>query len=194
MANSWSHNGDDCVPLFALSEQEDSYDVLVENVHCECGTNGPVVILGSGHHSVRDVLFRNMTVVGTNQGAGGKIGEVGNTPMGSFANITYRDITITRPRYAGLYVNTVEEDAPDCSKPPPPEPAGWLHTQGMLFQNITADLSRSPEAVAGCFKCTAATPCQGLVFDNVQISGSHAPYRCYNANATVAGSTFPKPC
>ena len=43
-----------------------TYDVVVERVHCECGTNGGVPIVAAGG-TVRDVLYADMTVIGTNQ-------------------------------------------------------------------------------------------------------------------------------
>jgi hypothetical protein len=46
-------------------------NVSVYNVHCACGTHGGVVYNSDGH--VEDVSFRNMTVVGTDAGAGIKV-------------------------------------------------------------------------------------------------------------------------
>jgi polygalacturonase len=94
----WVHNGDDCIPTnpqnygnVAAGEDGTTSDVLVERVHCECGTNGGVVIVpgsrgippldwqagGPNPHPrlIRNVTYRNMTVVNTNQGAGFKISE-----------------------------------------------------------------------------------------------------------------------
>ena len=66
-------------------------DVLVERVHCECGTNGGVLIIpgsrgippldwragGPNRHPavIKNVTYRDMTVLHTNQGAGFKISE-----------------------------------------------------------------------------------------------------------------------
>ena len=96
------HNGDDCVPVFAWNGQ-DSYNILVEDMQCNCGTNGGVVILGDdtcggAHASIYNVTFRNMTVNGTNQGAGVKICEAYMEPHGLISNITWENYTISVSR------------------------------------------------------------------------------------------------
>jgi polygalacturonase len=68
--DSFIHNGDDCVPVNAGAFNVTN-NVTVRNVHCECGTNGGVLVGISG--LTANVLFTNMTVLGTNQGAGMKV-------------------------------------------------------------------------------------------------------------------------
>lgn len=104
-----------------------TYDVTVERVHCECGTNGGVPIVASSG-TVRDVLYADMTVVGTNQvicvlvfhlsyvqceegglqGAGMKISEAYENVTGEVRNITWRNVTIIEPRYAAMYINVFQ--------------------------------------------------------------------------------------
>ena len=37
------HNGDDCVAVTTYSGSEGTRGVLVQDVHCRCGTNGAVI-------------------------------------------------------------------------------------------------------------------------------------------------------
>jgi polygalacturonase len=73
------HNGDDCIPLGdadtlpAFVTARDTRNVIAENVHCECGTNSAVAIVGAGSTRISDAIFRNFTTYSLNQGAGMKI-------------------------------------------------------------------------------------------------------------------------
>jgi hypothetical protein len=195
------HNGDDCVPTNVGFNNSDTDDVLVERVTCECGTNGGVPII-AGAASIRNVLYRDMVVTNSNQGAGAKISEAWETPTGTFANITWRNITIVNPRYAAVYVNTLQEDsqAKQCAVPVnASRPARWLTAKNLSFIDIAATLNSSAGAYAGCFACTPTSPCTGLLFDGVVVKDV-APYspaqpmwRCFNAEFNAAAST-PKPC
>lgn len=71
----FAHNGDDCVPTNVGPSGTPTSNVLVERVHCECGTNGGVPIVGAGDHIVSNVLYRDMTINRTGQGIGFKISE-----------------------------------------------------------------------------------------------------------------------
>ena len=83
------HNGDDCVPVTSQSAPgKTTSNVSVSNIQCACGTNGGVVYNSDG--IVEHVSFRNMTVVGTDAGAGIKIGRPGQNSVGGIVrNISW---------------------------------------------------------------------------------------------------------
>lgn len=190
------HNGDDCVPVTTGNDGSTS-DVLVENVSCECGTNGGVIYNQGGR--VSGVVFRNMTVRNTNQGAGFKLSEPGRDATGGLiSNVTFENYEIVTPRYAALYVNVFSEDAqPPCGLPPKPDLKNWLTVQDATFRNVSARVDDAQHA--GCFRCTPGTPCGGFVFDGVRVtqrSGAVAPpYTCLNLQRpTSTGGSEPAPC
>jgi hypothetical protein len=111
LANNFNHNGDDGIPLNAGPLGSDTANVLVETHWSECGTNGAVLIIGSGNQSIRDVIFKNITAVHTNAGAGMKISEAYEDVRGQASNVTWDGVTIINPRQAALYMNMFEEGA-----------------------------------------------------------------------------------
>jgi polygalacturonase len=179
--NFFVHNGDDCVPITTGNDGTTS-NVLVENVHCECGTNGVVVYNQGG--TTRGVTARNVTVLGTNQGAGVKLSRPGKDATGGLVtNVTFGpEYHISYPRYAALYVNVFQEDAqPPCVLPAKPDLPNWLTVRGVDFAGVTAQLSGS--AFSGCFRCTPGAPCDAT-FDGVAVTrdggGAAAPFVCLN--------------
>jgi hypothetical protein len=198
VSDSFIHNGDDCVPVNSPGNASlDTTAVLVERVHCECGTNGGVPIM-AGNNSIHNVTFRDMSVAATNQGAGVKISEAYDFPHGTVHDVTWANITITLPRNAAVYANVFEEDAGNCARQPTPNNGpGWLKLSNLAFVNITATLP--PGVPSGCFLCSADTPCS-LAFDNVvaTANGTGQPadaYVCKNANVTGgSGGSSPAPC
>lgn len=212
----WVHNGDDCIPTNpmaygspAAGEDGTTSGVLVENVHCECGTNGGVLIVpgsrgippldwragGPNWHprSIHNVTYRNMTVAHTNQGAGFKISEAyENVTGGMVSDVTWEDIQIINPRNVPIYINVYTEDAAAAQCRPPSDAArpGWLTARDLTFRNIVATVSQG--AFPGCFLCSPTEPCTGLVFDNVTVSGG-GKFLCYNAHGSQKSSS-PSPC
>ena len=195
--NLWVHNGDDCVPITTGNEGLTS-NVLVDGAHCECGTNGVVIYNQGG--TISGVLARNVTVVGTNQGAGVKLARPGRDATGGrVANVTFADYSITRPRFAALYVNVFQEDAkPPCVLPPTPDLRDWLTVQGLRFRTVSATVAAGQ--AAGCFRCTPGAPCSA-VFDGVEVrqhGAGGAPAKdfvCLNmAGEAGAGGSVPAAC
>lgn len=196
------HNGDDCVPTNVGWNGSDTHDVLVERVVCECGTNGGVPII-AGAGTVRDILYRDMIVRATNQGAGAKISEAYEAPSGSMVNVTWRNITIEQPRNAAIYTNLFQEDAAraQCFVPiNTSRPAHWLTAQNFSFESIRATINSSAGAYAGCFACAPSRPCGGFAFDDVVVVDvAPAPqpaapsYVCDNV-AFAASASSPAPC
>lgn len=192
----WVHNGDDCV---AIDTEGVTSDVLVERVHCECGTNGAVTFVsgprspapGGQGMTVRDMLFRDMVVNHTNQGAGIKIAEAYENVTGQIYNVTWDNIHIINPRNAIAYINVFEEDASSgqCKLPSNPARPHWLTAQNITFRNIVAETS----TYAGCFMCSPTRPCEGLSMDNVTVTGESSGYRCFNAHGSSEGAS-PTPC
>lgn len=190
------HNGDDCVPTNVGWNDTDSEDILVERVTCECGTNGGVPII-AGARSIRRVVYRDMTVTNSNQGAGAKISEAYESPTGVFENITWQNITIVNPRYAAIYVNVLQEDsqAKQCAVPVnASRPSRWLTATNLSFVDVTATVNTTAGGYAGCFACTPGSPCTGLAFDRVVVTDvAAAPgatmYRCFNADFTASASS-----
>lgn len=175
----WVHNGDDCIPT---NPGPDGYtsNVLVENVHCECGTNGGVVIVpgsrgippldwqagGPDLHPkiVANVTYRNMTVHHTNQGAGFKISEAYENVSGTAENITWEDIEIYKPRNTAIYMNVFTEDASEkaCKVPQDAQHRGshWLAAADFTFKDIVAVTDGFP----GCLLCSPTRPCSNIFF------------------------------
>ena len=186
------HNGDDCMPVTTGNDGSTS-NVLLENVYCECGTNGAVIYNQGG--TVSGLVARNVTVVGTNQGAGVKLSRPGKDATGGLVeNVTFGPgYVIDRPRFAALYVNVFQEDAqPPCVLPPKPDLPNWLTVHRLTFVNVTARDVSSGQA-AGCFRCTPGAPCDAT-FDGVSVlTSSGAPaadFVCLNlrGSAGEAGS------
>eukprot|EP00047_Mylnosiga_fluctuans_P007694 m.254955 g.254955 ORF g.254955 m.254955 type:complete len:399 (+) comp19235_c0_seq1:227-1423(+) len=189
VADSFIHNGDDCIPTNTALDG-DTQGVLVERVHCECGTNGGVPIIAN-NRAIRDVVYQDMTLVSLNQGAGMKISEPYDTPTGLVANVTWRRLTIHTPRNAAIYADTFQEDAFNCVPPSNPNRTNWLTADHLVFEDIFAD-GLSPARPAGCFLFSSLRPATNLVFNNVTAlaqGGSPArPYVCFNAHGSTTAS------
>jgi beta-galactosidase len=200
--DSTVHSGDDCVPVnpspAGLTEH-----VLVRNVSCACGTNGPVIFNPGG--VVRNVTFDAIRVRNTFQGAGVKIATnhgPGSTPIGGLVtDVVFSNIQITDPTNYAIYTNVWHEDVPGgvCAAPNPLPPGAdrWLTVQNISWVNVSA---RVPDGqAAGCFICAPnGGICRWWEFNNVTVQtheGSLArPYACvYFRNASEVGSS-PKPC
>jgi polygalacturonase len=198
------HNGDDCVPTNVGWNNSDTRDVLVERVTCECGTNGGVAIIADSG-SIHDVIYQNMIVRKTNQGAGAKISEPYETPTGIFHNITWRNITIENPRYAAMYTNMFEEDTGGSQcRVNASRPAKFLSAHNMSFIDINITINSTTGAYAGCFVCSQTSPCDGYYFENVVVTDVAVPvpvvavsktdyYICDNVAFNATGSV-PEPC
>lgn len=202
--DSTVHSGDDCIPINP-SPQGLTEDVLVRNVSCACGTNGPVIFSPGG--TVRGVVFDNIRVRGTFQGAGIKVATnsgPGSVPIGGLVeNVTFSNIAIDSPSYFALYTSVFHEDLPGgvCKAPqplPPGSGSGWLTARDIRFVNISATVPSGQGA--GCFVCAPTTGiCTGYHFSNVSVTqsrtgGPAAPYGCvYFRNATEVASV-PVPC
>jgi polygalacturonase len=196
------HSGDDCVPVnpspAGLTEH-----VLVRNVSCACGTNGPVIFSPGG--LVRNVTFDAITVRNTFQGAGVKIATnrgPGSTPLGGrVEGVVFSNIVITDPVNFALYTDVWHQDVPGgvCAAPSPLPPGAdeWLTVQNVSFVNVTATVPDGQGA--GCFVCAPnGGICRGWAFQNVSVArhdgAPAAPYGCvYFRNASEEGSS-PKPC
>jgi hypothetical protein len=161
----WVHNGDDCVPVTTGNDASTSR-VLVEDVHCECGTNG--VILFNQGGTISDVVAHNVTVKQTNQGAGVKLSRPGRDATGGLVyNVTWGpNYVIDHPRYAALYINVFQEDArPPCTLPSNADLPHWL-TVHCAFRGVTAYVDAGQ--AAGCFRCTPGAPCN-VHFEGVDV-------------------------
>ena len=191
------HNGDDCIPTNTGPDDTDTYNVLVERVHCECGTNGGVLIVAN-NNSIHNVTFRDMTVVGTNQGAGVKISEAYSNATGVLHDCTWDNITVTMPRFAVTYVNVFQEDAPKCAQQPTPSRGDvWLTARNLTFSRVSGVIG--PSAVAGCFLCAPGAPaCEGLNWVDVVVTGVNGtvptPYVCANVGVGDDEGSTPVPC
>ncbi len=182
------HNGDDCVPI-TTGPDGSSSGIVVDSVVCECGTNG-VVVYNEGQGRVESVLAQNVSVRGTNQGAGIKLARTGRNATGGLVRgITFHNYSISQPRYAALYINVFGEDSqPPCALPHNPDIPHWLTATDLMFSDLSATVAAGQSA--GCFRCTPGTPCDGE-FDGVRIfqpdGKPAAPFVCLN----MKGSTGP---
>ena len=198
------HSGDDCLPINPSPEGL-TEDVLVRNVSCACGTNGPVIFSPGG--TVRNVTFDSIRVRNTFQGGGIKVATnsgSGSIPLGGLVeNITFSNIDIQDPLNFALYTSVFHEDLPGgvCAAPHPLPPGagqGWLTARNIRFVNVSASVPSGQGA--GCFVCAPnGSICTGYEFDNVRVSsdrggGPAGAYGCvYFRNASQVGST-PVPC
>ena len=208
--DSTVHNGDDCVPINprpvdpanATSAWGVTEDVLVTNVSCACGTNGPVVFSPGG--TVRNVTFEKMTVRDTFQGAGVKVATnsgAGSRPLGGVVeNVTFSDIFIRDPLNAALYTDVFHQDVAVCALPSPlPANASddWLLVANITLRDIVATVPDGQSA--GCFVCApGARKCAGWAFENVSVArhdgAPAAGYDCIYFRNASASSSSPAPC
>ena len=192
----WVHNGDDCMPV-TTGNDGTTTDVLLENVHCECGTNGAVIYNQGG--SISGLVARNISVSGTNQGAGVKLSRPGKDATGGLVhNVTFGpDYVIDRPRYAALYVNVFQEDAqPPCTLPAKPDLPHWLTVTDLAFRGVSATVADGQ--AAGCFRCTPGSPCDAT-FDGVEVrqrgGAPAAGFVCLNMKGSAgSGGSVPAAC
>lgn len=84
------HNGDDCVPITTGNDGTTS-DVLIENVSCECGTNGVVLYNEGG--TISNIFAKNVSVKNTNQGAGVKLAQPGRDATGGLVKSEFKICT-----------------------------------------------------------------------------------------------------
>jgi len=201
------HNGDDCVPTNGGWNGTDTDGVLVERVHCECGTNGGVPII-AGAASIRNVVYRDMSVLNSNQGAGAKISEAYDAPTGAFVNISWRNVSIVSPRYAAIYTNVFQEDSQprQCMVPVnASRPTAWLTAHNFSFSGIAVTLNSTTGAYGGCFVCAPSAPCDGFSFEDVVVTDVAAPaaieaqavpadYVCENVRYGADAASLPRPC
>ena len=73
-----------------------------------------------------------------------------------------------------------------------------LTARNITFRNVLAT-NVSEGQTAGCFMCSASSPCTDYLFDNVQVftgSGAEAaPYTCGNVTDVLTqGTCAPAPC
>eukprot|EP00040_Diaphanoeca_grandis_P012185 m.62079 g.62079 ORF g.62079 m.62079 type:complete len:467 (+) comp23080_c0_seq1:45-1445(+) len=194
LRGNFNHNGDDGIPLNDGPGGGITQNVLVENHHSECGTNSGVVIIGSGNHTIRDVIFRNITALHLNQGAGMKISEAYESVIGQAMNVTWQDVRIMSPRDAAIYINVFAEDAAIKQCTPPTNATKrqpWLSAFDLTFRNITATMMGG--ALAGCFNCAPTRPCTGIIFENVIIHNATSKYVC-NSIQGVSKQSSPQAC
>ena len=208
--NSTVHNGDDCVPINPAPLNPNNAtegwgiteNVVVSNVSCACGTNGPIIFSPGG--TVRNVTFE-MSVRDTFQGLGVKIATnsgPGSQPFGGLVtNITFRNITIRDPLNAAIYTDVFHQDVATCALPTPlpPDTSDWLSVQNISLQHIHATVFN--QQAAGCFVCAPGDrKCSGWNFTNVTVVRQDGitpavPYKCiYFRNATADDLSTPHPC
>lgn len=159
-----------------------SANITVENM--VFGQGHGIAIGSEMSGNVVNVLFRNLTVVGTQRGPRVKAAV---TRGGVVANVTFEDITIVGSQEAisitMLYSSPSSEPSLDDDDPPPP-----------TFANITVrNLFATHTQTAGEFQCLPNSPCHGLVVSNVTIVNPQNGYTCQNAFGTVTASS-PTPC
>lgn len=120
-----------------------------------------------------------------------------STPTGVVYDCTWDNITIINPRKAATYINVYIEDG--CTHTPPVDKGPlWLtaHDFKLFFTNIHATVG--PGVASGCAVCAPGTPCKGINWENVTVTGSGgatpAPYVCFNAHGGDAQGSSPAPC
>lgn len=178
------HNGDDSVAVKPHSSPACTRNILVEDAHFEYGHGASIGSVGSG--CVENVVFRRITMAHQENGA--RVKSYSSSEGGGYVrNITWESIVLSDTDDC-ITVN-------DAYKKPPPNAKYHIAVNGLTFSNITGSGCGGDADVS--FVCPAASPCTGIVLDNVQLSGKDGkarPMVCENARGSAIGTVVPKSC
>eukprot|EP00947_MAST-08B_sp_MAST-8B-sp1_P001397 g1397.t1 len=189
-------------------------DIMIENtVLTGFGASIGSVPPHTNHNCVRNVTFRNITMPGTGKGVYVKSNPscaADGSKTSEITDITYEDITITRPKWWAVWIGPQQQQEPGqslgdkCSLFYPFYPGQGCPTQGCVtFTNIT--LRRvtidSPVLSPGVILGNSTNPMKGLVFEDVVVTGTgagdvpyEATYECEHVSGGIArGTTSPVP-
>ena len=207
-ANSFVHNGDDCVSVVPMganaascaAEPSDRADcrggnVVVRNVTC-VGGHG-IAIGGVRHGTVSNVTFTNMTArggAGNTQGlyspGGLRIKSYPNS-TGSVYDVLYEDIVLD-----GVYtpLSVLSHYCPWPCKTPDGNHS--CHFHDITFRNVRGG---GRQVVQGVFVCSPLAPCTNITLDNVVLHQHGDPskpgsFQCAHAEVTADSESSPRGC
>ncbi len=160
--------GDDCIAIKSGMDADGravgipSNHILVENMYFRSGHGISIGSDMSGN--VTNVLFRNLTLDGTDKGPRIK-SERGRGGM--VANITYENLNVK----VGMGISISEYYNSGAEGVPP------------LFRDINILNMSGSASTAGQFDCLPESPCHGIVLENINIDSSNG-FSCENAYGT----------
>eukprot|EP00301_Raphidiophrys_heterophryoidea_P027310 c9596_g1_i1.p1 GENE.c9596_g1_i1~~c9596_g1_i1.p1 ORF type:complete len:499 (+),score=143.88 c9596_g1_i1:61-1497(+) len=188
-------------------------NILIENIEAEgFGMSIGSVPPNSNFNCVNNVTMRNVTMRGSGKGIYVKTNP-GSNGNGIISNILFEDFKIIKPYWWAVWIGPQQQnqpgwgpDHPECALSFPIKDS--CMTQPLVpIVNITLRnvLIDSPLLSPGVIRCNetrfdgAGPSCQGLVFDNVQVTGESTnlpygdAYACWNVADSVAENSAPVP-
>jgi len=201
---------DDCIAVKDLPNGGGIYarcseNWLVERVNCS-GLGLTIGSIGATSQGtcVRNITFRDSTMVSTVKGVyiKSRPGDAGTTSV--IENVVYQNITITSPESWPIWIGPAQQadTAGACALTWPDESGAVCPVSSeCTMQNITLrdieiiNPSTSPGVILG----NESNPIKSLVFDNVIVRNpALAPwgksyYACYGVEGSTMGDTWPRP-
>jgi len=161
------HNGDDCVPIF------ESDNIHIQNLTCECGTNGVNLVMSSpGPVSISNIVANNLFINTTNTGMNIQLStEADGQPnlvktTGYVTNVSWNNVRIVNPRYVLFRTNAFTGTSNTL-------PAEWPNISSFQVTNVRVSNVSALVHWSVCHQmiyCSAGFPCSNFLFENVSVS------------------------
>ncbi|KAF5378004.1 hypothetical protein D9757_009859 [Collybiopsis confluens] len=150
-------NGDECVTV-----KTPTNGFLAERITCKFTAGCNIGSFGSGTTgvNVQNVLYRDVTI--SNSDAGVMIKSYPNC-AGTVKNITYTDFTLSAAAYP-IYISAFWMGGTTDT--------GTLSVSNVNFQNFQG--TGTPTRPAVLLDCNKATPCKGITFSGINLTGTKA--------------------
>ena len=181
--NSFIKNGDDSYCL-----KSGARNVLIENC---TATQGFGLVSGTGATPpIYNATFRNCTVYDAEWGI--KVKAEGDKQNGTMSDITFEDITL-RNVYIPIYINQVNSHpCGGVNHSATHSPIKQTDDKGVgniLFKDITfRNIKGTYDNCAGTLICTEGTPCDGILFEDVDLTSNNKSALDWFCGGYVNGS------
>jgi hypothetical protein len=190
--NIW--NQDDCIAV-----KDSSANMLFERISC----SGLGLVIGSiGGSKVQNITFRDSVMPNTFKGIYLKTRWSDSGPVGdeaSIEDVLYENITIESPEQWGIWIGPAQQTGQPCSLLWPHverascEMSGYQTWKNIVLRNVFIN---NPRGSPGVLLGNASNPMQGVVFDNVVVTGAAAEaeyHTCEGIQGYAMGGTSPVP-
>lgn len=161
--------GDDCISIVSGSQN-------VQATNITCGPGHGISIGSLGYHNseayVSDVVINGAKLSGTKNGVRIKTWQGGS---GSASNIKFQNVEMENVKNPIIIDQNYCDQAESCK-----EQSSTVRVKNVVYQNITGT---SASDVAIDLDCSESYPCQGIVFENVDLvleGGGSVKARCNN--------------